>query len=592
LEQDHDLSYAMIYDGELNGGNAHDRLEDRQKAEAHYLAYLQRGTNSASRARAYAQLGALFSTNYDRKKGEEPDYEKAVKYFRLALQEEPERVDWATIRARCSQVTPLLSRSEKLAQRLKTYRWLQTLDDAAVRSLLMPIRPPVHVGPESKQRSGFVAELMRKEELSVIERHYRFILNLLQSAKQAEITNITGDAVGLPNPVAALNQIIAEHPGTPLAKAAQEKLTKLPKKTTEAERPAVFTNIQDFVSALAGQVLAQELKNVQAPASAERLASNYIAAINAKDRARLIGLVHSHCLSNLSALEQQFMDECLEREFKYPIPDDRKVTTTLFASNSLASQVLGGMTWRIEPTHQLQIDFRTGTNREVCLIRCIVEDRGAWFLDLPILNEDGLKRYADFKAGKTNSSPPAATVADRSVQETALDKTSGIIAFTEGKPPFSRSNGKWNWEVRLSPEASRSHRYQIMRLDHVPPNVKGGSGSVLVASANLATNQDGVVHFRFHSSDEDPKANNMHRANIGLDYSFSRIGPGPGLQGLGNRFLLPGERIVNASINREGQLKDGTLVLLELTSENKLGQFRTLVSLQDACPGPMHKQSE
>ena len=43
--------------------------------------------------------------------------------------------------------------------------------------------------------------------------------------------------------------------------------------TAAAGRPAVLTNIQDLVSALAGQALAQELNNIQAPATAERLAS-------------------------------------------------------------------------------------------------------------------------------------------------------------------------------------------------------------------------------------------------------------------------------------------------------------------------------
>jgi hypothetical protein len=160
-------------------------------------------------------LGVLFSTNVQRERGEQTDYAKAVEYFRQALKEEPERVDYATIRARVGQVTPLLSRSERVDQRLQHYSWLQGLDADRLRRLWLPMRPG---------------------EAEPNEQTLRSLVRLVDNVKQAEITNIVGDAAQLPEPVAALNRIIAAYPHTPLAEAAREELARRPKQTSETNR--------------------------------------------------------------------------------------------------------------------------------------------------------------------------------------------------------------------------------------------------------------------------------------------------------------------------------------------------------------------
>jgi len=200
-QNDPDLALAMQHDYELNGG---DRLVGNQKtAEKHYLAFLAKAEDSAQRTRVYVQLGVLFSTSYDRRKGEKPDWVKARRYFRSALKEEPERYSRAMIRARLGQCTPDVPAEGRLRTRIETYKWLQKVASGDLEKVLIPATP--------------AAQPVRPGEL-------RGMQSLLRNVMLAEDTNIIAEAAHTKNPWHGLKQVVDLLPGTPAAERAQHLL--------------------------------------------------------------------------------------------------------------------------------------------------------------------------------------------------------------------------------------------------------------------------------------------------------------------------------------------------------------------------------
>lgn len=136
---DPDLATAISHDLELNGGEY--AMASQQLAAKHYLLYLERAQDPDQRARVYVQLGALFSTNWIHDAGEQPDYEKARRYFEEALRLAPDKVGAPMIRARLARATPLQNTEERIAIRLAALDWISTLDEARIRAQWLPLRP-------------------------------------------------------------------------------------------------------------------------------------------------------------------------------------------------------------------------------------------------------------------------------------------------------------------------------------------------------------------------------------------------------------------------------------------------------------------
>lgn len=201
-ENDLVLEKAMSYDAEYNGGK---HIQDAQQlAEQHYLEYLKTSTNSAQRAKVYVQLGVLFGANFSKDHGGGADYDKCVKYMKLALKEEPKRVGEEMIRARLFLVTPKLDRTAHFEQRLKSYQWLTGLDEQFVKNNWLPI-----LGEKRPE-----------------QRDLKVFMNYLTNVTDSETTNMVSLASNFKDPAPYLERLVKEAPGTPAADKAKALLNQ------------------------------------------------------------------------------------------------------------------------------------------------------------------------------------------------------------------------------------------------------------------------------------------------------------------------------------------------------------------------------
>jgi hypothetical protein len=127
----------------------------------------------------------------------------------------------------------------------------------------------------------------------------------------------------------------------------------------------------------------------------EILAEQFIAAVNAKSKEKQNATIHPLCFSELSPVQKDYQEETLARDFRKTIPEKHTVKVTKLDGGTLP---FGNMlVWPLNPTHQLEIEFSTGENSSSTIIRFIAKDKGKWFIIVPMLNKENLKKYGEKK---------------------------------------------------------------------------------------------------------------------------------------------------------------------------------------------------
>ena len=135
----------------------------------------------------------------------------------------------------------------------------------------------------------------------------------------------------------------------------------------------------------------------------EGLAEQYIGTVNAKIADRQRALIHPLCLANLSGLPKEFMDETLSRDFRRAIPEKRTVKVTALEGPKLP--FAGAVVWPVKPTHQIEIEFSTGENASESVISFVAKEKEQWFIIVPMLNPENLKKYQERKSSHQSAAP-------------------------------------------------------------------------------------------------------------------------------------------------------------------------------------------
>ncbi|QQE10645.1 hypothetical protein JD969_14200 [Planctomycetota bacterium] len=210
---DPDLHKAMLHDAESTGGNR--VLANRQLAEKYYLKYLERETDTAQRAYVYTQLGILYTTNIQTEKGEESNDEIAERYLKLAIKEEPERINMVMLRARNHQIGHSLSYDERFEKKLEIYKWLISFTKESIREKWM--KPKGTSGPSDRKYNAFIRNFPGLVSTSMV--------------------NMVSSIGSTSEPEKNLQRIVDEVPNTPAAEYARRYLEFLKTPDDRPKRP-------------------------------------------------------------------------------------------------------------------------------------------------------------------------------------------------------------------------------------------------------------------------------------------------------------------------------------------------------------------
>jgi len=112
------------------------------------------------------------------------------------------------------------------------------------------------------------------------------------------------------------------------------------------------------------------------PDRPEALAQAFVDAVQVKSVELRTGLVHPRSKACMSPETDDYFSWIFSRQLKYAIPDGKYSASVQALSGPLKAG-LGG--YPVPPTHQLQVNFRTGDNRSTSVVLLIVKDGPRWY---------------------------------------------------------------------------------------------------------------------------------------------------------------------------------------------------------------------
>jgi hypothetical protein len=132
----------------------------------------------------------------------------------------------------------------------------------------------------------------------------------------------------------------------------------------------------------------------QAPqADVKAFVTQYVAAFNAKDVARLRALQYPKSLACITDKNKSFYDDFLAVHSRDPIPANYTFKASPVNENNL--KALETMGWfPVKPDRELQIDYQIGDDGGSVVVY-LVRENGRLFDDEPCASEQTLKQYND-----------------------------------------------------------------------------------------------------------------------------------------------------------------------------------------------------
>lgn len=128
--------------------------------------------------------------------------------------------------------------------------------------------------------------------------------------------------------------------------------------------------------------------------SQQQLASNYMAAVRAKDRAGLQALLHPKVAACQSASTREYFDYLANQSLGNVPQGNYKVTVRPLAPGGPPAMLPATMfKYSVQPTQQLQIDGDVTAANSVSVIRFIAEQGGRWYIVYPCPNTEGMKYF-------------------------------------------------------------------------------------------------------------------------------------------------------------------------------------------------------
>jgi hypothetical protein len=146
------------------------------------------------------------------------------------------------------------------------------------------------------------------------------------------------------------------------------------------------------------------------PADVKAFATQYIAAINAKDSAKLWSYLTPETRACVTPQNKDVYDALFAIQLDDKIPLDYRLMFTA-VNESNAKAMADRQYFPVKPEHQLQIDYQFG-NDVTGLVLWIVHQNGRVYADQPCATEKFIKEYRDDAPQRAHYKEVAAQIQD------------------------------------------------------------------------------------------------------------------------------------------------------------------------------------
>ena len=128
-------------------------------------------------------------------------------------------------------------------------------------------------------------------------------------------------------------------------------------------------------------------------ADSKAFVTEYVAAFDAKDAARLQALYDSKSRACITAEDKEFYDAALAAMWRNPIPEKYTFTVSAVNENNLKAIETFGR-FPLKPARELHIDYQQGDDSGTVVVY-LVQENGRWLADQPCPSEQTLKKFRD-----------------------------------------------------------------------------------------------------------------------------------------------------------------------------------------------------
>jgi hypothetical protein len=134
-------------------------------------------------------------------------------------------------------------------------------------------------------------------------------------------------------------------------------------------------------------------QNQAVPEDVRAFAARYVAAINAKDGARIRAMYNSKSLACITPQTQEFYDAVMPVHSSDHVPADYMISLLPVNEDNLKA-LADSQAFPVKPLKELHVDYQQGEESGTVII-WLVQENGRWVGDFPCATETALKKYRD-----------------------------------------------------------------------------------------------------------------------------------------------------------------------------------------------------
>jgi len=146
------------------------------------------------------------------------------------------------------------------------------------------------------------------------------------------------------------------------------------------------------------------------PAEAKAFATQYVAAMNAKDIPRLLSFFDPKSVACITPDTKDYYDGAMKVSVRESVPGN--YTFTVMAVNEGNLKAIESMArFPVKPTSELHIDYQQGDDAG-SVVLWLARENGRWFADQPCATEQTLKQFRDGAAARKEAQARYKSLAD------------------------------------------------------------------------------------------------------------------------------------------------------------------------------------
>jgi hypothetical protein len=135
-------------------------------------------------------------------------------------------------------------------------------------------------------------------------------------------------------------------------------------------------------------------QNQAVPDDVRAFAARYVAAINAKDAARILAMYDSKALACITPQTKDFYDAVMPVHASNHVPAGYTISLLPVNENNLQALLADFEPLPVKPLNELHIDYQQGEENGSVIIY-LARENGRWVGDFPCAKKIALKQYRD-----------------------------------------------------------------------------------------------------------------------------------------------------------------------------------------------------